>query len=124
MTQAVQTVDGAAYNIRFEAAANIGEGHLSGAIEVLWNGEVVGTIDTAEPGFTGFDFSMIGTGGQDALTFRSIESTAAPSGPTIYTDAPIHYYEKEIEVGDQTTTVRAVAPGQPDRKSTRLNSSH
>ena len=114
MTQAVQTVDGAAYNIRFEAAANIGEGHLSGAIEVLWNGEVVGTIDTAEPGFTGFDFSMIGTGGQDALTFRSIESTAAPSGPTIYTDAPIYYYEKEIEVGDQTTTVRAVAPGQPN----------
>ena len=114
MTQSVQTVSGAAYTVSFEAAANIGEGYLTGAVEVLWNGEVVGTVDTAEAGFSGFDFDLIGTGGQDALTFRSVESTSEPSGPTIYTDTPIYYYEKEVEVSGQTVTVRAVAPGQPN----------
>ncbi len=114
MTQSVQTVSGAAYTVSFEAAANIGEGYLTGAVEVLWNGEVVGSIDTAAAGFTGFDFGLIGTGGQDALTFRSVESISEPSGPTIYTDTPIYYYEKDVEVSGQPVTVRAVAPGQPN----------
>ncbi len=114
MTQSVQTVAGAVYSVSFEAAANIGDGHLSGAVEVLWNGEVVGKIDTSEAGFSGFDFDLIGTGSMDALTFRSVESEATPSGPEIHTDAPIFYYEKDVDIGGQTISVRAVAPGQPN----------
>ncbi|WP_147126671.1 calcium-binding protein [Shimia ponticola] len=114
MTQSVQTVTDGAYSITFEAAANIGEGHLSGTIEVLWNGEVIDTINTAEAGFESHTLNLIGTGGQDQLTFRSVESTAQSDGPVINTDGPVFYYEKEMEIGGQTVTVKAVAPGQPN----------
>ncbi|MEM1301081.1 MAG: hypothetical protein AAGH17_00745 [Pseudomonadota bacterium] len=114
MTQAVQTLDGAAYTLTFEAAANIGEGHLSGAIEVLRNGVVIDTIDTGDAGFDSHTLSLLGTGGNDQLTFRSVESDAAHDGPAINTDGPIFYYEKEVEIGGEMVTVKAVAPGQPN----------
>ena len=114
MTQNVQTVAGAAYEISFETAANIGEGHLSGAVEVLWNGVVIDTIDTGAAGFSGHSLNLIGTGGQDALTFRSVESQAEQAGPVINTDGPIYHYDKDIEIGGEMVTVKAVAAGQPN----------
>ncbi|MEM7471174.1 MAG: type I secretion protein [Pseudomonadota bacterium] len=114
MTQSVQTVAGGAYSISFEAAANTGEGHFTGAVEVLWNGEVIDTIDTSSGIFEGVSLDLVGTGGMDALTFRSVESTASPTGPEILTDAPIAYYEKQMEIGGEEVTVRATAPGQPN----------
>lgn len=113
ITQTVETVPGGEYTVSFEAAANIGDGHLSGTVEVLWNGEVIDTINTADAGFSGHALSLIGTGGADALTFRSVEPQAEASGPTIQTDAPIYYYETQVEIGGEMIAVDAVAPGQP-----------
>ncbi len=113
MSQSVQTHQGATYSATFEAAANIGEGHLSGTIEVLWNGQVIDTINTSDAGFSAHTLNLVGTGGQDMLTFRTVDSNEASTGPTVFTDAPIYYYEKTIDVGGHTVTVNAVAPGQP-----------
>lgn len=114
MTQSVQTVAGGAYSISFEAAANTGEGHFTGAVEVLWNGKVIDTIDTSTGIFEGVSLDLVGTGGMDALTFRSVDSTEAPTGPKIMTNAPIAYYEKQMQIGGEEVTVRATAPGQPN----------
>lgn len=114
MTQTVQTIAGGTYTVSFEAAANAGHGHFSGAMEVLWNGEVVDTIDTSSGIYSDFSLDLLGTGGEDALTFRSVESTAGNTGPEIFDDAPIAYYEKEMLIGGAEVTVRAVAPGQPN----------
>ncbi len=114
MSQTVQTQANETYSITFEAAANIGQGHISGTVEVLWNGSVVGVVNTADAGFSSHLINLTGTGGLDELTFRTVETTAQNTGPAINTDTPIFSYEKDMQIGGETVTVNAVAPGQPN----------
>lgn len=113
MSQTVNTVAGTNYEISFELAANYGAGVVSGAVEVLWNGQVVAQFNTNDAIFEDFALNLAGTGGPGELTFRSIDAPDVEgAGPTIHTDAPIFYYEKEVTVGGQTVDLRAFAPGQ------------
>lgn len=111
MTQSVDTLAGATYEISFELAANYGANVLSGAVEVLWNGEVISTFDTNSAVFQDQMVAFQGTGGPGELTFRSVESTVS-SGPEILTDLPVFYYETEKLIGDETVTVKSIAEGQ------------
>lgn len=112
MSQSVSTVAGAQYEISFELAANYGANSLSGAIEVLWNGEVIDTFDTNSAVFADHMVAFQGTGGEGQLTFRSIESTSTPTGPEIFTDQPVFYYDAVKSIGGQDVTVKAIAEGQ------------
>lgn len=111
MTQNIETKVGEVYSINFELAANYGAGSLSGAVDVLWNGEVIDSFDTNSASFSGHDVTFKGTGGGGALTFRSVESTQ-DTGPVINTDGPVYYYEQEMQIGDEPVNVRAFAEGQ------------
>lgn len=111
MTQTVETQAGAMYEISFELAANYGSGTVSGAVEVLWNGEVIDSFDTNSGTFSPHSISFQGTGGAGELTFRSIDTPgSAPEG--INTDGPIFYRDTEMEIGGQTVTVAEFLPGQ------------
>ncbi len=112
MTQVVTTEDGVSYSVSFESAANLGAGYTGGAIEVVWNGDVVGTFTSETGVFETHSIEVVGTGGEDVLTFRSVDYTPE-NGPTIMTDGPINYYETTVEIAGQEVTVNAVAPGQP-----------
>ncbi len=111
MTQAVETQEGETYTLSFDLAANYGSGTVSGAVEVLWNGVVINSFDTNSASFSAHDVTFEGVSGVGELTFRSIESSSY-DGPVINTDGPVFYYEKEMTIGGQTTTVKAFAEAQ------------
>ncbi|MEM8553769.1 MAG: calcium-binding protein [Pseudomonadota bacterium] len=112
MSQSVETVAGAEYSIGFETAANYGSGTVSGAVEVLWNGQIIGRIDTTSGVFEDALFHFVGTGGTGEITFRSVDSEVEDTGPEVHTDAPIFYYEKVMHLGGEDVTVKAIAEGQ------------
>ena len=111
MSQSVETLAGAAYEISFELAANHAAGVVSGAVEVLWNDTVIGTIDTSSAIFADQLLSFTGTGGTGELTFRALPSEVE-NGPVINTDGPIFWYEKTVNVGGTDVSVQAFAEGQ------------
>lgn len=111
MTQAVETQVGETYTLSFDLAANYGSGTISGAVEVLWNGVVINSFDTNSASFSAHDVTFEGVSGLGELTFRSIESSSY-DGPVINTDGPVFYYEKEMIIGGETTTVKAFAEAQ------------
>ncbi len=111
MTQTVSTLNGAHYEVSFEVAANYASGAISGAVEVLWNDEVIGTIDTSSAVFSDAVLGFVGTGGPGELTFRALPGGEA-SGPDINTDGPVFWYEKTVDLGGQSVQVKAFAEGQ------------
>jgi serralysin len=112
MTQTVQTLLGVTYSLNFELAANFAAGATTGALDVLWNNEVINSFDTSSAVFDAYEISLVGTGVPGELSFRSVTSDPAPQGPEIFTDAPIFYYEKEVTIGGADVTLKAIAPGQ------------
>ncbi|MEW7006219.1 peroxidase family protein [Lentilitoribacter sp. EG35] len=71
--QDVPTRSGETYHLTFDAAKATLD--VDGAVEVLWNGELVGTIDPIDIWKT-FEMEVVGTGGNDRLTFRSDSSVS------------------------------------------------
>lgn len=111
MSQSIETQEGTQYSINFELAANYGSGTVSGAVEVLWNGTVIGSFDTNSAEFSTETLNFTGIDGMGELTFRSIDPEAS-SGPEIDTDGPIFHYASQIEVAGEPVDVRAFAEGQ------------
>ncbi|NRB01049.1 MAG: type I secretion protein, partial [Rhodobacteraceae bacterium] len=107
MRQSIDTAAGAIYEISFELAANYSASALSGAVEVLWNGEVISTFDTNSAVFQDHVVSFVGDGGMGELTFRSVDSQLDATGPEIFTDLPVFYYETTKAIGGQDVTVKA-----------------
>jgi Ca2+-binding RTX toxin-like protein len=111
MSRSVATGEGESYTISFELAANLQGGSTSGSVEVLWNGEVVGTFSAASGVFETCEVEVTGAGSAAELTFREVQA-GQNSGPEIQTGGPVDYYTKEITVGGETVEVSAFAPGQ------------
>ena len=111
MSQNVDTEEGGTYTIQFDLAANLAGGLTSGTVEVMWNGEVVGTI-TAESGvYETHSIDVVGDGSEGVLTFNTV-SGQDESGVVINMDGPIFSYEKTMEIDGQEIDVAAFAPGQ------------
>ncbi|MBE1290918.1 MAG: calcium-binding protein [Rhodobacteraceae bacterium] len=110
ISQTVDTASGETYTISFDLVANLAGGATSGSVEVLWNGEVIGTVTTTSGVFETHSFEVSGDGGTGGLTLREIAPEA--SGPEINMDGPIFSYSKDVEMGGDTVEVAAFAPGQ------------
>ncbi len=110
MSQTVTTVAGAQYEISFELAANLAGGSTSGAVDVYWEGVLVGTADTSSALFSETSFTFTGTGGDGTLTFVTRETEG--DGPEIDTSGPIFSYETTVDIGGQSVDVAAFAEGQ------------
>ena len=69
--QTIATAAGQAYQLTFyySPRENDGDGDSSG-MQVLWNGNVVHTLDGATPGWQQIVLTVTGTGGNDTLAFR------------------------------------------------------
>ncbi|MCY6379631.1 calcium-binding protein [Hoeflea prorocentri] len=111
MTQTVNTLKGAQYEVSFEVAANYASGNISGMVEVLWNNTVIGTVNTDSAVFSDAVLDFQGTGEPGELTFRALPGNSGP-GYEINTDGPVFWYEKQVELGGEQVTVKAFAEGQ------------
>ncbi|WP_294225879.1 type I secretion protein [uncultured Shimia sp.] len=110
MSQTITTEEGGVYNLSFDLAANFAAGQPGATVEVLINGEVVGTYSTDSGAYNSFDASFTAAGEATNITLRSIDGPS--SGPPIDTSGPIFHYTQEMEVGGQTVDVAVFADGQ------------
>jgi serralysin len=109
ISQSAQTVAGESYTISFGLAANLAGGHSTGSVEVIWNGEVIDTVQATSGAYETFEIDVISTGTQGELSFNAID----PDGGIEYNfDGPIVSYETEIAIGGKDVTVQAFAAGQ------------
>ena len=112
ISQEVETLQGVEYTLEFDIAANLGGGNPQGAVEVLWNGVVLGTYETESGVFNGITVTFEGTGDAGTLSFRSVDVES--DGPSIDTSGPIWSYDKVMNIGGQDVTVAGFAEGQPN----------
>lgn len=111
MSQTIDTTAGESYELTFDIAANTGAGSHAGCVEVIWNGEVIQTLD-ASAGLEAHTFTLEGIGRPTELSFRSVPVQGENTGPEIITGGPINYYTKDMPVGGEDVSVAAFAPGQ------------
>lgn len=109
ISQSANTVAGESYTIAFELAANLNGGHGSAKVEVLWNGEVIGEVETTSGIYETHEFQVTSTGDEGALSFRAVPSEASPDYDF---SGPIVSYGKTVDLGGQPVAVDAFAPGQ------------
>ncbi len=69
--QLVQTKNGQAYTLSFDAIATVAG---TSAFDVLWNGIKIATIDPSTTSLQRFTFAVSGTGGLDKLSFRELST--------------------------------------------------
>jgi len=110
MSQTIATEAGGVYNLSFDLAANFAAGQPGATVELVINGEVVGTYTTESGAYNAFETSFTATGGETEITLRSLDGPS--SGPVIDTSGPIFHYAREMEIGGQTVEVAAFADGQ------------
>lgn len=115
ISQDVSTNPGESYTLNFQMAVNLPSGSSAGAVEVVWNGQSMGTYNTTSGVYQDFEIELpAGMENSEIsftdLTFREVPATE--SGLDINTDGPIYSYQKEVEIGGEPIDVAAFAPGQ------------
>ena len=109
ITQSAQTIAGETYTISFGLAANLAGGQSTGAVDVIWNGEVIDTVEATSGAYQKFEIDVVSTGNEGKLSFEAVES--GPNEAYNF-DGPIVSYETEMEIGGEGVNVQAFAPGQ------------
>ncbi|WP_298860731.1 calcium-binding protein [uncultured Sulfitobacter sp.] len=109
ISQSAATVAGKTYTIAFDLAANFSAGNSSATVEVIWNGEVVDTVETTSGAYETFEVDVVSTGNGGALSFRAVEGS---DGISYNFDGPIISYETTVSFGGDAITVDAFAAGQ------------
>ena len=111
MSQVIDTQSEKTYKVSIDVAANFAGGFTSGAIEVLWNDQVIDKIEVGSGEFRTLNYEVQGFGADTAIAI----STADPdsNAASIYdTSGPIYSYEKTVDLGDGDIMVSGFAPGQ------------
>lgn len=109
ISQSAATVAGETYKISFDLAANLSGGHSAAMVEVLWNGEVVETVQTNSGAYTTFEIDVVSTGEDGDLSFRAVEPVDAIEYDY---SGEIVSFEKTMTIGGTDVEVSAFAPGQ------------
>ena len=81
--QDVKTVAGQNYDLSFDARSRPGFYSSTTSMEVLWNGSVVATVPPGNS-WQNYDFTVVGTGGQDRLTFRELAGQSSDGLGALY----------------------------------------
>ncbi|MBH5372008.1 Ig-like domain-containing protein [Bradyrhizobium glycinis] len=81
--QDVKTVAGQVYQLSFDARSRPGFSDTTCSIEVLWNGSVIAAVPPGAAWDT-YDFKVVGTGGNDRLTFREVSSQGGDGLGALY----------------------------------------
>lgn len=100
------------FEISFELAANLNGGHGSGMVEVMWNGDVIGTVSTSTGVYEKHTFEVNGQPGESELTFRVLDPEPDPNAPVYDFSGEIVSYDKTMMINGEEVTVDAFAPGQ------------
>lgn len=109
ISQSANTQAGETYTISFGLAANLAGGHATGRVEVIWNGEVIDTVEATSGVYETFTVDVLSTGLESELSFNAI----APEADSKYNfDGPIISYETEMTIAGETVNVASFAPGQ------------
>lgn len=111
LTQSITTSNGTDYTLNLDLAANMAGGSAQSAVNIIWNGEIVDTVDLATGSFETYSVTITGTGAPTDLTIQTVDPIA-PVGPIINTDGPIYSFDQQMNVNGQDVTVQAFAPGQ------------
>lgn len=109
ISQSAETIAGETYTISFDLAANLTGGRSTGTVEVIWNGELVDTVQATSGAYETFEIDVISTGSEGELSFNVLDETT--TGQYSF-DGPIISYDLEMAVGGDDVTVQAFAPGQ------------
>ena len=109
ISQSAATVAGETYTISFDLAANLSGGHSAAMVEVVWNGEVIQTVQTTSGAYTTYQIEVQSTGEEGDLSFRAVQPVDAVDYD--YSGAIISY-DKAMTIGGADVTVSAFAPGQ------------
>jgi hypothetical protein len=81
--QDVKTIAGQKYDLSFDARSRPGFDASTCSMQVLWNGSVVATVPPGDS-WQNYDFSVVGTGGQDRLTFRELAGQGSDGLGALY----------------------------------------
>jgi hypothetical protein len=81
--QSVRTTAGQSYDLSFDARSRPGVSSSTTTIEVLWNDSVVATVPPGSA-WRNYHFNVVGTGGQDRLTFREAANQSADGLGALY----------------------------------------
>ncbi|WP_162617534.1 calcium-binding protein [Yoonia maritima] len=109
ISQSMETEAGESYTISFDLAANLAGGHATGIVEVIWNGEVIDTVEATSGAYQTFEIDVVSNGNEGELRFRAVE----PEDTTTYNfDGPIVSYDKEMSIGGADVAVKGFAAGQ------------
>jgi hypothetical protein len=81
--QDVKTVAGQSYDLSFDARSRPGFTSSTTSMDVLWNGSVVATVPPGDS-WQNYDFTVVGTGGQDRLTFREVAGQGSDGLGALY----------------------------------------
>lgn len=111
LTTTVDTVQGVSYELDFNIAANLSADVESAEIEVIFNGEVIGSFLHEGGVFETYTFDLEGTGEPAELEFRIINVGLGSDG-SIDSSGVIPSYSKTLNFLGTETTVDAFAPGQ------------
>lgn len=109
ISQSAATVAGETYTIAFDLAANFSAGNSAATVEVIWNGEVIDTVEATSGAFETFEVDVVSTGDEGALSFRAVEGT---DGISYNFEGPIISYQTDVSFGGEDITVDAFAAGQ------------
>ena len=107
----VATQLGVPYELEFNLAANLSADVESVQIEVLYNGEIIGSFVHDGALFATYTFSFDGTGDEGVLEFRVLGASSDSAGG-LDTSGVVPSYEKTVTFMGQEITVDAFAPGQ------------
>lgn len=109
ISQSTQTTVGETYTISFDLAANLAGGHASGKVEVIWNGNVIDTVETTSGAYQTFEIDVVSDGREGDLSFRAVE----PEDSNVYNfDGPVVTYDKQMSIGGTVADVKGFAAGQ------------
>ncbi len=109
ISQSAATVAGETYTITFDLAANLAGGHANGKVEVIWNGDVINTVEVETGAYQTFEIDVVSTGSEGELTFKAV---APEASDTFNFDGPIVSYSATTTIQGQDVDVAAFAAGQ------------
>jgi len=111
IAKSADTIAGQQYTVSFELAANLSAGFSTGSVDVLWNGEVVETVEVTSGVYETFEVEVTSAGDQGELSFRALQPDASDNALYDFS-GPIASYQKEVNLGGDAVSVDAFAPGQ------------